>query len=58
MSGTLRVPAVLLALDAEKVFDSIEWPYMMAILRKMGFDPSSDPGAISYIVTDRKGESE
>lgn len=31
---------MLLALDIDKAFNSLKWPYLMDILRKIGFGPS------------------
>lgn len=32
--------AVVISLDAQCVFDQVEWPYMMSVLNKFGFGPS------------------
>lgn len=33
----LRDPAIMLKLDISKVFDSVQWPFLVEVLRAMGF---------------------
>jgi len=32
-----KIPNILLKLDVAKAFDTVEWPFMLAVLQAMGF---------------------
>ena len=44
------VPAVITLLDAEKAFDSLEWPFLQALLKQRGF-PNQFTALVSLLYT-------
>ena len=41
LANELNLPVAILSLDQEKVFDRVDWPFLLATLTKMGSGPSS-----------------